>query len=220
MLFINFKSYIEATGEKALSLATACRDVSKKYKRAIVPVVQTADLYKIKQSLDIPVWVQHIDNVFGQATGFTSLEAVAINGASGAILNHSEHKLAPGTLAQTLSRVKFYNQKEKEEKFESLVCCRSLGQAERLIKLKPDYLAYEPPELIGGEISVSMAQPESIKHFVEICGQTPAIIGAGIKNSLDVKIGLGLGAKGFLVSSAVILAKDPQKTLVELISQF
>lgn len=101
-----------------------------------------------------------------------------------------------------------------------MVCCRTLGQEEKLVKFKPDFLAYEPPALIGGEISVSQSQPAAISHFIEIAGKIPVIIGAGIKEKKDVEISLKLGAKGILVSSGVVLASDPQEKLLELCQGF
>ncbi len=216
MIFVNFKTYQKAVGEKAVHLTKTGLEVSRKSGIPIIPVVQVIDLWRVAKEVKIPVWVQHIDwQPPGQYTGWLNLEAVIAAGAKGTILNHSEHKLPFGTIRQTIKRIKKTN-----PQFQVLICCRSLGQAERLIKLKPDFLAYEPPELIGGEISVSESHPTAIAHFVEICGETPAIIGAGIKNKNDVKIGVKLGAKGILVSSHVVLTENPKKVLEDLTEGF
>ncbi|MGB9911459.1 MAG: triose-phosphate isomerase [Microgenomates group bacterium] len=220
MIFVNFKTYSQATGEKAVFLAKICEKVSKETKIKIIPVVQVVDLFRVSQAVKIPVWVQHLDwYPQGQFTGFTNLEAVFEAGGRGTILNHAEHKLPLGTLKRTVKRIKNFNQ-ENNYRFETLICCRSLGQAKNYVKIKPDFLAYEPSELIGGEISVSQFNPTAIYHFKEICGEIPAIIGAGIKNSQDIKIGLKLGVKGILVSSHVVLAGNPEKVLKELTEGF
>lgn len=217
MIFVNFKTYSQANGEKAVNLAKICQEVSQKSGIEIIPVVQVVDLYRVTRAVEIPVWIQHVDwQPPGQFTGFINLEAVIEEGGRGTILNHAEHKLPLGTVRQTIKRIK----KNLKEEFKILVCCRSLGQAEKLRKLKPDFLAYEPPELIGGEVSVGEFNPTAIVHFVDICRPIFPIIGAGIKNKEDVKIGMKLGAKGILVSSHVVLAKDPKKVLLELTEGF
>jgi triosephosphate isomerase len=216
MIFVNFKTYSQGSGEKAVDLAKVCQEVAEKRKISVAPLVQAFDIFRISQEVKIPLWLQHLDwHPQGQYTGWLNLEGALEAGAGGTILNHSEHKLPFGTIRRTIKRIKKTN-----PQFQVLVCCRSLGQAERLVKLKPDFLAYEPPELIGGEISVSEYNPTAIAHFVEICGEIPAIIGAGIKNKNDVKIGVKLGARGILVSSHVVLAENPKEVLENLAEGF
>ena len=216
MIFVNFKTYSQGSGKRAIQLAKVCQEVAEKRKISVVPLVQAFDIFRISQEVKIPLWLQHLDwHPQGQYTGWLNLGTALDSGAQGTILNHSEHKLPFGTIGRTIKRIKKTN-----PQFQILVCCRSLGQAERLVKLKPDFLAYEPPELIGGEISVSQYNPTAIAHFVEICGETPAIIGAGIKNKNDVKIGVKLGAKGILVSSHVVLAENPKEVLENLVEGF
>jgi triosephosphate isomerase len=43
------------------------------------------------------------------------------------------------------------------------------------------------------------------------------IVGAGVHSKKDLKVARKLGAKGVLIASAVVLAKDPEKKLEELI---
>jgi triosephosphate isomerase len=216
MIFVNFKTYPQGSGKRAIQLAKVCQEVAEKRKISVVPLVQAFDIFRISQEVKIPLWLQHLDwHPQGQYTGWLNLEGALEAGAGGTILNHSEHKLPFGTIRRTIKRIKKTN-----PQFQVLVCCRSLGQAERLVKLKPDFLAYEPPELIGGEVSVSQYNPTAIAHFVEVCGDTPAIIGAGIKNKNDVKIGVKLGAKGILVSSHVVLAENPKEVLENLAEGF
>jgi len=216
MIFVNFKTYSQGSGKKAVWLAKVCQEVAEKRKISLVPLVQAFDIFRISQEVKIPLWLQHLDwHPQGQYTGWLNLEGALEAGAGGTILNHSEHKLPFGTIRRTIKRIKKTN-----PQFQVLVCCRSLGQAERLVKLKPDFLAYEPPELIGGEVSVSQYNPTAIAHFVEVCGEIPAIIGAGIKNKNDVKIGVKLGAKGILVSSHVVLAENPKEVLENLAEGF
>jgi triosephosphate isomerase len=46
-----------------------------------------------------------------------------------------------------------------------MVFVKNLKEGKKIEKLNPDYLIYEPPELIEGNISVSVAKPEIIKKF-------------------------------------------------------
>jgi triosephosphate isomerase len=220
MIFVNFKTYQEGTGEKALGLAKVCEEIAQKSGIEIIPVVQVADLYRISQQVKIPIWVQHLDwQPQGQSTGWINLEAVVEAGASGTLLNHSEHQIPPGTIRQIITRNK--KQETRNKKFEILVCCKSLGQAERLAKFEPDFLAYEPPELIGSqEKSVASGKPEAIAHLVKMVPDIPIIVGAGIHSQEDVRISLEMGAKGILVATDIVLAKDPRKELEDLAKGF
>ena len=216
MILVNFKTYSQGTGERAVELVGICQKVREKTKVNIIPVVQVVDLWRIKQQFPgLPVFVQHVD-LFppGKHTGWVSLEGVIEAGASGTLLNHSEHPLPPGTIKQVLGRFKG---------FKGVVCCRTLGQAQRLVKFKPDFLAYEPPEVIGSQqVSVATIHPKTIKKVVKIAKtkEVPVIVGAGIHSPQDVKISLGRGAVGILVATDVVLAKEPEKELEELARAF
>ena len=213
MIFVNFKTYKEGTGEKAAELTKICQGVEKTSKIKIIPVVQVVDLYRIKRQFPkLGVWVQHTDPFPpGKYTGWINLEAVKEAGASGTILNHSEHRIPPGTVRQVIKKVR---------DFKVLVCCKSSGQAERLVKLKPDFLAYEPPELIGDrEKSVASEKPEAVKNLAKMV-DIPLIVGAGIHSQKDVKTSLKMGAKGILVATDVVLAKNPKKELEDLAKGF
>jgi len=218
-VFINFKTYPQGTGREAIELAKILRQAQDKFASVkIIPVVQTVDVFRIRQAVDIPVWVQHVDwQPQGQYTGWVNLEAVSEAGAEGTLLNHSEHPIPQGTIKQILSKIQ--NSKFKTQNFEVMVCCKTLGQMERLVKLKPDFVGYEISELIGGEVSITDSNPKAIKHAVELCGKIPLIVGAGVHQAEDLKKAMDLGAKGVLVSSAVVLAENPRQKLEDLISK-
>ena len=108
-----------------------CQEVAEERKISIIPLVQALDIYRISQEVKIPLWLQHLDwHPQGQYTGWLNLEATLEAGAKGTILNHSEHKLPFGTVRRTIKRIKKTN-----PQFQVLICCRSLGQAEKLVKL-------------------------------------------------------------------------------------
>lgn len=246
MILVNFKTYKEGTGEKALQLARICAEVGRESSVEIIPVVQVVDLWRIKQELPkLSVFIQHLDwQPQGQFSGWINLEAVEEAGAVGALLNHSEHPIPPGMVRQVLRRCKDTKRqtclparqggKEKSlhlcsseslnlSCFTAVVCAKTLGQIERLIKLKPDLLAYEPPELIGSQqASVAKVFLKTIKKVAGLGKQkgVPIIVGAGIHSAEDVKISLKMGAAGILVSSYVVLAKEQKRALEELARAF
>ena len=93
----------------------------------------------------------------------------------------------------------------------------TLAKAKRIQWLKPNYIIIEPPELVGGKVSVSKAKPNLIFN-VHRGLKTPFLVGAGIKTREDVKTAIKLGASGIAVSSAITKARNPGKVLRELIT--
>lgn len=214
MIFVNFKTYKQGTGQVAARLARICQAVEKKTSIKIIPIVQAVDIFRLTRQ-GFKVWAQHIDDInFGPNTGQVLPQAVKIAGAEGTLLNHSEYKLPVEVINETLKRCQVLGLK-------SLVCADNLKEAKEIIETKPDFIAYEPPEFIGSRIeSVSSAKPEIIKDFVDKIKKIPVLVGAGIHSEEDVKIALKLGAKGILVATDVVLAKEPEKELLNLAGGF
>lgn len=211
MIFVNFKTYQQGTGEAALVLAKICQEVEKTTGVKIIPVVQTADIFRLT-SQGLTVWAQHVDSVdFGPYTGQILSQAILKANAQGTLLNHSEKKLSLDKIKKILPGLK---------SLQTLVCAESVEEGQQIAELKPDFLAYEPSELIGGEVSVSESRPGIIQEFVEKIRDLPVLVGAGIHQQNDVKKALELGAKGILVSSDVVLATNPQQELLDLAGGF
>jgi triosephosphate isomerase len=104
--------------------------------------------------------------------------------------------------------------------FEACLCADSLEEAQKLATLGPDFIAYEPPELIGSkDKSVSTEKPDIITSIVTNV-KCPILIGAGVHSAEDVKVGLKLGAKGILVATDVVLAENPEEELRKLAEAF
>jgi len=216
MIFVNFKTYKQGTGEAALNLVEICREVEEQTSIKIIPVVQAVDIFRLA-SQGLEVWAQHLDDIeYGPNTGQILPEAVLAAGAKGTILNHSENKLPVEVIGTTISKLSNF----QIANFKILVCCESLGEGKEIAKFKPDFIAYEPPELIGGDTSVSVAKPEVISEFVKEIKEIPVLVGAGIHTPADIKRGLDLGAKGFLVASDIVLAQDPKRELLDLAKGF
>lgn len=218
ILIINFKTYKESTGNNALKLARICDSLAKRTKKSIAIAVQPIDLQKISNAVSIPVFAQHIDGItYGAHTGHILAEDIKQAGSIGSILNHSEDQFMPKEL-------KLASEKLKELKMQRVICANTPKKAKDIAKLTPEFIAIEPPQLIGGKISVSTAKPEIIKNTVDIVKKTSpktkVLCGAGVHTAQDVKIALKLGAKGVLVASGIIKAKDQKKAILELINGF
>ncbi len=215
MIFLNFKLYKETFGQKAIEMAKICKKVEDEIGIKIYPVVSALDAYRIKKEVEIDVIVQNIDEYDeGAKTGYVSILQSKEIGIKGSLINHSEHRQIPGTIKKIL--------KKWPKDMISIVCIDSFGKTEKWAKnIKPNYIAYEPKYLIGNkDKSVATEKPEVIKKFVDFYKDIPVIIGAGINNPEDVRISIKLGAKGILVSSAVIKSEDPYKILIGLAKAF
>lgn len=213
MIFVNFKAYKQGSGASAVHLAEACIAVEQKTKVKIIPIVQAVDIYKLNL-LGFEVFTQHVDSIEdGAYTGLISAKSVRLAGAKGTVLNHSERPLALEEIKKTISLA-------KKEGLKTLICTETIKKAEEIEKFNPDFIAYEPSELIGNQdISVSRAKPEVIKTFTDKI-KTPVLVGAGIHSKEDVEVALKLGAKGILTATDVVLAENPEKQLLDLAQGF
>jgi triosephosphate isomerase len=215
MIFVNFKTYQEGTGERALELAKICLEVEKETGVKIIPLVQTADIFRLA-SQGLSVWSQSVDDIsFGPNTGQILPQAVVAAGAKGTLLNHSENKLPTEVIGSIIKNLKL-----KIKNFRVLVCAESVEEGKEIAQFEPDLIAYEPPELIGGDVSVSTAKPEIIRDFANEIKEIPVLVGAGIHTQADVRKAIKLGAVGILVSSGVVLAKNQKEVLLDLAGGF
>ena len=217
ILFLNFKTYEQATGSKAVELAKKAESAAKETGKNVILVVQAVDIRLIKENCSLPVFAQHLDAVkYGSNTGWILGEAIKEAGASGTILNHAEHKISNEEIQKSIT-------KAKELGLTVMVCAEDVERAKQIAEMKPDLIAIEPPELIGGDISVSTAQPELIENTVKevhSIQNIPIITGAGIKNSADVKIAVKLGTVGIFVASGVIKAENQEEAVKDLLTGF
>ncbi len=215
LIVINFKTYAQATGRAAETLAKIADMVSKMEKVPIIVAVQPTDIYRIAKSTSVPVFAQHIDPVaYGSNTGWILPEAAVDAGAVGTLINHSEKKLELDVIEKTIK-------KAKELKLQTICCAADSEQAKSVAQFNPDYVAVEPPELIGGNISISTAQPELIEDAVRKVKSasitTKLLVGAGVKTKEDIDIAMKLGAYGVLLASGVTKAKDQKRAIQSLI---
>ncbi len=63
MIIVNFKTYVESTGKRAVELAKQAEKASKETGANIIVAPQFADLSKVAEAVEIPVFAQHIDPI-------------------------------------------------------------------------------------------------------------------------------------------------------------
>ena len=211
LLVVNFKTYIESTGKRALELAKTAEKISIETGVGIVVAPQFSDIKSVAENVDIMVFSQHVDPVEpGAFTGHVLAEALKSAGAEGSLINHSERRLSKD---QVMAAVKICSNSD----LYSLVCADTARTSGEMAGLKPDMIAIEPPDLIGTGISVSKARPELITHSLrEIRGVNKfvkVLCGAGVSTRDDVSKALELGTEGVLVASSVVKSKDPGSVL-------
>jgi triosephosphate isomerase (TIM) len=212
---LNFKTYPEILGKKGWDLAKRFAAVADDTGASIVLCPPTADIAHVAKLIHLPVFAQHVDAVDpGQTTGWTPPESLLEAGAAGTLINHSERKVAWEEMAKSIPKCQAIG-------LEVIACADDVAEAETLAKFSPEYIAIEPPELIGGDVSVTTAKPEVVSRTVDrIRGANPRVAvlcGAGVKTRRDVAKALELGTSGVLLASGVVKAKDPEKALRDLV---
>lgn len=217
IVILNFKTYLESTGNNALKLAIASEIVAEETGVNIVIAPQSPDIYKLSNEVKIPVFAQHVDAVdSGGHTGSSLMECIKEAGAVGCLVNHSEKRMKLADMDMVVKKI-------AENKMISVICTNNIETSAAASTLKPDFVAIEPPELIGSGIPVSKAEPEIVKGTVaiihEINPEISVLCGAGISTGEDMKAAMDLGADGVLLASGIIMAKDPKEALLNLVSK-
>lgn len=212
MFIINCKNYDEISGEKITKLVKTVQKVSKKYGTKIAVAPPQHLLSKVT-SFSIPILAQHVDDAkVGSTTGFMIPELLKKSKVRGSLINHSEHRISSKEIEQLVIRL-------RKLSMTSVVCVKNVPEALKYAKLNPDYIAIEPPELIGSGKAVSKEKPELITRAATAVksakNQTKLLCGAGIVSGEDVKQSMILGSKGILVASGIIKAKNWQKIIEE-----
>lgn len=212
LILVNFKTYIEGTGRKALELAESAEKANRETGVCIGLAPQFTDIARLAQAGSLPIFAQHIDPMGpGSFTGHVLPEAVKDAGAVGTLINHSERRLKLADIEAAVTRAKGLG-------LVSVVCTNNASVSASAAALKPDFIAIEPPELIGTGIPVSKAKPEIVTDTVTLVRKVnpdvTILCGAGITQGDDVALALKLGTMGVLVASGIVKAKEPYKALL------
>lgn len=210
MLLINFKTYSQAVGDKALNLARTVEKIRRETKKEIFVVPNLVDLKDVSEITD--VFAPHLDPIEpGAHTGHVTHEMISF--CKGVVLNHSENRMK---IEDIEAAVKI----AKKSGLKTVVCANDVEFAKKVAVFEPDHVAVEPPELIGGDISVSKAKPEIVSGAVEVVKSisgSKVLVGAGVKTKEDVSKAIELGADGIFVASGIVKADNPGDVIKEMV---
>ncbi|MCJ8307180.1 MAG: triose-phosphate isomerase [Nitrosopumilus sp.] len=212
MFVINCKNYEEIAGNEIIKFVKIAEKISKKFKVKIA-IAPPQHLIGLVSNSSITILAQHIDDSkIGSTTGFMIPELLKKSKVNGSLINHSEHRISSSEIKKLVLKL-------KELKMISILCVKDVAEAKKYAKLEPDYIAIEPPELIGSGRSVSTEKPELITKAavaVKIAkNKTKLLCGAGIVSGKDVSKAIELGSKGILVASGIVKSKDWNKVISE-----
>ncbi|VVB56568.1 Triosephosphate isomerase [uncultured archaeon] len=216
LIALNLKAYAESSGAAGLELCETAQQVAR---ASGVRIIACPDATLLRQAAQAggEIFAQEVSGLEpGARTGWTTAEQLARAGVKGSLINHSEHRVEKKEIEGAIARLRANN-------LESMVCAQDAKESALLAKLKPAYVAVEPPELIGSGISVSTAKPGIVTDTVALIRKANPgvgiICGAGVSTAADVKKAFELGVDGVLLASAYVKAKDPKKLLEDMAAQ-
>ncbi|MFO7791487.1 MAG: triose-phosphate isomerase [Candidatus Saliniplasma sp.] len=211
VIIVNYKTYSRSIGDRAVELTKTIEE-NGQANWTVCP--QLADLRMVDEKTGVDVLAQHIDGIEpGSNTGHVLCDTVKEAGAVGTLINHSENRLK---LSEIEKIVRICNAKG----LTTIVCANNPKVAASAAVFDPDFVAYEPPELIGGDISVSTSKPEVVAEAVRkvksVNEDVRVLCGAGVKDGEDVKRALELGTEGVLLASGLVKSDDPVEVIKDL----
>ena len=174
--------------------------------------VPYTELNEISKKVSIPVFSEHFDpQSLGHHTGYMPIEAIIENGAEGSLINHSEHSIP-------FKEIKKAVEEAKKKRIISILCIPNQRWLNKAIKLKPDMIALEFPDLIGGKISVSQEMPRIIRNAASKAKKHSIrfLCGGGVHSMTDAQRAIEEGCDGVLIASCVLKAKSPDSILTKL----
>ena len=217
-ILVNLKTFKEGMGNRAHMIANAAQLVAHESGVTIGIAPTYFDLHPLCHHFAIPVYAQHVDGYEpGAHTGHITADALRMAGSAGSLINHSERRLSLADIEASIRAL-------QAQKLIAVVCSNNEATSAAAAALAPEYVAIEPPELIGSGVSVSKANPEIIRrsvaavHAVNL--KTKVLTGAGIQSGDCVRIAVDLGTDGVLLASSVVKAPEPATVLRDLVSKF
>ena len=201
-------------GERMLKFAKAADKASVEYDVRIILTPQPTDIYLLAQETEhVHIFAQHMDPItIGRGNGFILPEAVKAAGATGVILNHAEKPMTMSDLYKAIRRA-------DEVGLITLVCADSIKEAEAIAHFAPNIIVAEPTELIGtGQTSDEEYVVATTSAIKKINPEIQVLQAAGISNGQDVYKVIKAGADATGTTSGIMLAKDPEAMLNEMMS--
>jgi len=190
---INLKAYRQGASVERLVHAIERTD------EKVIVCVQATDISEVVKNTKLKVFAQHVDNLkSGSHTGYVLPEAVRLRGASGTLLNHSEHKISFKELKSMKNICKW-------QRLKTVICVSSIKEAKEVMKLNPWAIAYEEEKLISTGKSITEYNSKEVKEFASLFKDSKIIplCGAGISSKDDITKAEELGCRGVLIGSAV-----------------
>src|SRR5512136_3402229 len=159
-ILVNLKTFKEGMGNRAHMIANAAQLVAHESGVTIAIAPSYVDLHPLCHHFAIPVYAQHVDGFEpGAHTGHITADAIRMAGAAGSLINHSERRLGLAEIEASVRALQV-------QKLISVVCSNNESTSAGAAALAPEYVAIEPPELIGSGVSVSKANPDIIRRSV------------------------------------------------------
>jgi triosephosphate isomerase len=216
IIIVNLKTYGRTRGEGALKIARALDDVARETGVAFAVAPNAFDVRFLTAETSIPLLAQSVDAVpEGSHTGHLTPEAARDAGAVGSLVNHSEHRLRLADIEHVVDRLRGCD-------MDSVVCTNNAAVSRAAAAIHPTFVAVEPPELIGGDVSVTAADPGIVTRSVDmvkaVASDVSVLCGAGVKTGTDVAMAIELGTDGVLLASGVALADDVRAVAMDLAS--
>ncbi len=217
-ILINLKTYKEGMGNRAHMIANAAQIVAHESGVTIGIAPSYIDLHPISHHFMIPVYAQHVDgsepgSCIRARSRQTRSNRQGLKGRWSTIQNAG---LTLAGIDASVRALQVLN-------LVAVVCTNNEKTSAAAAALGPEYVAIEPPELIGSGVSVSKANPEIIKRSVAavraVDPKVKVLTGAGIQSGECVKIAVELGTDGVLLASSVVKSKEPGAVLRDLVSQ-
>ena len=216
-LIVNLKTYENSFDKKGLRILKEFEKNIDKFKKKNVKVIicpNTLDLKDFSKSKKISIFSQSIDGCFfGANTGKVPIDFLKKLKVSGTLINHSENRISFDKIKDIINLC-------RKSKILCCVCAQNLNEVKKFDLLKPNFIAYEPKKLIGGNISVSNAKSKVIEEISSKIKNSKLLVGAGVKNKDDIKNSLKLKAKGVLIASKIANSKNLKKDIIELLEGF
>ena len=206
IIIVNLKTYDRTRGEGALRIARELDQVARETGVAFAVAPNAFDVRLLATGTSLPVLSQSVDAVpEGSHTGHLTPEAARDAGALGSLVNHSEHRLRLADIEHVVDRLRGCQ-------MDSVVCTNNATVSRAAAAIHPTFVAVEPPELIGGDVSVTTADPGVVSTSVDlvkaVATDVGVLCGAGVKTGTDVTKAIELGTDGVLLASGVALADD------------
>lgn len=217
VVIVNYKVYPTAIGEEAVHLTRQLEGAAERYPEATLAVAPShPDLAPVVQATELPVLAQHTDgNPPGSGTGRVLPESIEDRGVVGSLVNHAERQIPEKEAQRSVNRL-------TEKGLAVVTCAEDVEVTQTMAAFEPTYVAMEPPELIGGDVSVTSADPGIIEASVEAAQEIDpdarVLCGAGVKTAADVAQAIQLGTEGVLVASGVTKAEDPAAAAADLLA--